>query len=159
MVNFENGVIPVNDTNLNKMQTDIQEDLVIGRRIRLTRTSTQSISQNTKTQVAWGSEVYNNTNGKLTKDGNTVKVGAGVNNVMVIAKYQALGATFNKYLYIEKNDTSYSSMESTDNIITAIANISVAENDVIDVKAYFSEANSISSGGQAWNYFDVIILN
>ena len=27
MVNFENGVIPINDTNLNKAQTDLQEQI------------------------------------------------------------------------------------------------------------------------------------
>lgn len=29
MVNFENGKIPINDTNLNKMQTDLQEEIEI----------------------------------------------------------------------------------------------------------------------------------
>ena len=154
------GDTPLSVENLNKMQTDIPNDLLIGRRIRLTKSSAQSISKNTKTQVAWNSEVYNNTNGKLTKSGNTIKIGTNVHNIMVIAKYQAEGLSFNKYIYIEKNSTSYSSMESTDGTIMTTAIIPVEENDVIDVKAYFENtASTITAGGESWNYFDIIILN
>lgn len=154
------GNTPISAENLNKMQNELIAGILTGYRIRLTKANTQSISQNSKTQIVWENEVYNDTNGRLTISGNTIRIGEKINNILVIAKYQASGQSFKKYIYIEKNNTSYSSMESTDGTIMTTAIIPVEENDVIDVKAYFENtASTITAGGESWNYFDIIILN
>ena len=134
---------------------------ILGKMIRLERSSEQSLTAQTETIISWQTEKTNNTNGLLTKDGNYVKIGKEVNYVLVNAQYQ-VKSFGDIYIYIgvlkANGETSHiSNLYQNGQSIQVTQPVSVEEGDKIYISAYSAESNIILTYG-GWCNFNVTIL-
>lgn len=148
----------LNDKDLDEY---LNKKEIIGKMIRLERSSEQSLTAQTETIISWQTEKTNNTNGLLTKDGNYVKIGKEVNYVLVNAQYQ-VKSFGDIYIYIgvlkANGETSHiSNLYQNGQSIQITQPILVEEGDKIYISAYSAESNKILTYSD-WCNFNVTIL-
>lgn len=132
----------------------------IGKMIWLYKSSSQILSANTKTQVAYNGTYYNNSNGSLIKNGSSIVIGDNVNAVNVSCRFRDNDDSKRKYIYIQKNGVDVAIHDAITTNININDCISVTKGDVISIYGYCPVATTLSGGNglHAWDYFKVTVI-
>lgn len=132
---------------------------IIGKTIRLKKTSNQNFSANNTFDVSWQVASFDNTNGILTKSGNEIKCISGTHTVIVSAFLQLLnGSTRDNYIYIRYNGQPYATTNLNNGNPHLTVPIVLEEGDTILVQCYSTTAGAIGSA-EDWTGFIVTLLN
>lgn len=148
----------LNTTDKSNLVGAINEVNLVGKFIKLTRSSKQNFSANNQFEITWDNEIFNNTNGILIKDGNQIKCTNGTHNVIIIAHAQMNGTGMN-YIYINHNGSHIANMCTSNGGSTLISTVTqLNANDYLLTDAYSSLIGSVGYG-EEWASFMVILLN
>ena len=163
-------VVNQNDTNvgdLAALNTNDKSSIVnainsltnCGKFIKLNKTSSQSYSANTRFEVSWQTETFNNTNNILTKNNNHVQCTSGTHTVLINAFLQMIGSSEN-YIYISYNGQQIASFINSGGGASTIMSVvlQMNENDYVSVDAYGNNNGNVG-GTEDWTNFIVPILN
>jgi len=141
----------------------------IGKCIKLSKNESQNISAGgSYTKITWQNEEINTSGGLLTFEDNGVKIGKGINTILINAELQTICSETNKtnasfYLKIMKKDSAGNLTEiaNAQTLGTSVYNNVIApvqEGDLIFIETYFTKAGYVSAAF-TWNTFNVTILN
>lgn len=150
----------LNTTDKSSVVNAINEVNLTGKAISLERSQKLDYNKGTIFDVTWQSEKYNNTNGILTKDGNSIKCNSGTHLVLVNAFIQTVGGNSN-YIYVRKvvdGETKEFKATSSTSCPQISCICEINEGEKISIQSY-SNAVGYVSASSAWNGFDVILLS
>ena len=135
----------------------VNEKLIhIGKSIRLQKNTVQEINANTTVEVTWEEEVFNNTDGILTKDGNSIKCANGSHLVMVSGWFQVVSNGTN-YLYVMLNSKQNAATQLAKGSPNLTIVLQLNEGDKISLKTYSTTNAGIYN--HQWAGFCVTLLN
>lgn len=148
----------LNTTDKTSLVNAINEVNIVGKFIKLTRSSNQKFSANSQFEIMWDKEISNNTNGILIKNGNQIQCTNGTHNVLIIAHAQMNGTGTN-YIYINHNGSHLANMCTSNGGSTLISTVTqLKANDYLLTDAYSTLGGSVGYG-EEWASFMVILLD
>lgn len=134
----------------------------LGKYIHLVKNTTQIIQPTTTTEMVWESIWEDTTGGLLTKVGNKIKIGKGINNIFVHAQWRDNSIGDTTFAYIMKNGERYSVNLYDAQMIAISEIVPVTEGDEISINTYQQGAAATTIPGDEaseWEYFKTMILN
>lgn len=164
--NGESGGTPINATNLNQMQTNIENGIstAVERNILTAKLITDN-----QTMTTTESQIYFNSHSKigtkLSFSNNAIKIGAGVSQILVsgvISVYWNSVITNDAVLKIQKNTSEVIRINGSKiaekagaSIVCPPVLVSVAENDIIRMN-FIAIANTIIQSGRTCMTVEVV---
>lgn len=150
-------------------KVDDDYKIKMGKCIKLSKNEEQQIAAGgSYTKITWQNEEINTSNGLLTFENNSIKIGKDVNVILVTAMLQNIMDTYDptkssSYLKIMKQTQAGELIEisNAQNNESTVYNNTLAmvqEGDLIYIETYFTTKGKISKADR-WNNFNVIILS
>lgn len=134
----------------------------LGKYIHLIKSTNQIIQPAITTEMIWEKTYADITDGLLTKNGNKIKIGKGVNNIYVHAQWRDNNEQGTTFAYIIKNGERYSVNLYNAQMISITEIVPVKEGDEISINVYQQGSTAETVPGDKafeWEYFKVVILN
>lgn len=113
----------------------------VGTYIQIYNSETLWLEPETITKLDFDNENKNTTNGGLIFEDSGVRVGKGVSQLLIIAKWNNWQYDFSKYIYIYKNGSTYEMQPYYTNVYSAniTSYMDVIEGDYIEIYGYHND--------------------
>lgn len=121
-----------------------------------------NVSSKTYTTLPFDTVYKDTSNGKLIDEGNCIRIGPGVKQILVISKWNSWTPNCSKYIYIKKNGEDVEAASFYNYIWTAniVSYLDVEEGDLIEMQCYHDYSGVIQiSSNPNQTAFKVIILD